>query len=67
MKTQIEQYIDLFNKGMQNWTKEDNNEAQKIYYALSSFWGHKKAQDMLKRARLEAINKRNATLLKGEK
>ena len=28
---------------------------------------HKKAQDMLKRARLEAINKRNATLLRGEK
>ena len=58
MKTQIEQYIDLFNKGMQNWTKEDDNEAQKIYYSLVSFWGHKKAQDMLKRARLEAIKKR---------
>ena len=58
MKTQIEQYIDLFNKGLQNWTKEDDNEAQKIYYSLASFWGHKKAQDMLKRARLEAINKR---------
>ena len=58
MKTQIEQYIDLFNKGLQNWTKEDSNEAQKIYYSLASFWGHKKTKNMLKKARLEAIKKR---------
>lgn len=58
MKSQIQQYIDLFNKGMQNWTAADKNKAQKIYYSLSAFWGDKKAQDMLKKARLKAINER---------
>ncbi len=58
MKTLIEKYIELFNKGMKNWSAADDNEAQRIYYELASFWGHNKARQMLKNARIEAINKR---------
>ena len=58
MKTLIEKYIDLFNKGLNNWSAKDKSEAERIYYELASFWGYDKASQMLKNARIEAIKKK---------